>query len=51
MYDNLFEFIKESNRIEGIKREPTEEEMNAAAQFLGNYEVDIDDVIGLVKVF
>jgi hypothetical protein len=48
----IFRFVQESNRIEGIFRDPTPEELEATEAFAlsmsGPY---IEDVIGLVSVF
>lgn len=40
----LIEFVRESNRIEGILREPTKAEITAAETFLGVGEVSIADL-------
>ncbi len=47
----LKEFIRESNRIEGIIREPTEAELTAAELFLGLARIEIADLCNLVSVF
>ena len=44
-------FMRESNRIEGIKRDPTKEEIDATWWFIELAEVKIADVIELVKVY
>ncbi len=48
---NLYEFIRESNAIEGISRDPTEAELAAAASFLGLARIEIADLCNLVNVF
>lgn len=47
----LLDFIRESNRIEGILREPTQEELRAAINFMSLQEVDIGDLITFVSVY
>ena len=44
----LRDFIRESNRIEGILREPTKREVEAHRSFLGLEELRVADVEGLV---
>ena len=48
---DLTDFIRESNRIEGIVREPTKEEISAAENFLALGQITVDDVAMLVSVF
>lgn len=47
----LREFLTESNRIEGITRPVTDEEMQAARDFLGLKAIAIEDMERLVNVF
>ena len=47
----LREFIRESNHIEGIDREPTEDEIKVAVAFLEFSAVDIMDLQAAVSVF
>ena len=47
----LRDFIRESNHIEGIEREPTEAEVNVAARFLNRKEVTVEMLVGAVFVF
>ena len=46
----LDDFVKESNRIEGISREPTWQEIDAHEQFLGVEKLAIQDLERLVSV-
>jgi Fic/DOC family len=49
---NLNDFMRESNRIEGIHRQPTEEEIAATARFLSRADViTISDLVDLVAVY
>jgi Fic family protein len=48
---NLHEFVKESNMIEGIIREPLGKEMSAATRFLKLPKLTIKDLQKLVKAF
>lgn len=45
----LCEFVVESNRIEGIVRKPTRDELDAHAAFLSLQSVTVDDVCGFVR--
>ncbi len=47
----LREFIRESNRIEGIDREPTEDEIKVVGAFVEFPAVDIMDLQAAVSVF
>jgi len=47
--DWLYRFVVESNRIEGINREPTEIELQAHAQFLGLLEITVEDMERFVR--
>ena len=49
-YNNMANFVRESNRIEGILREPTEEEVHAHYVFCENHTPTVEDVVRLVKV-
>lgn len=44
----LYNFVRESNRIEGIVRPPTEDEIHAHAAFLALRTVRLGDLIGFV---
>ena len=46
----MTDFVKESNRIEGINREPTELEVNAHREFLTLTNIRIEDLQNLVAV-
>ena len=47
----IADFVRESNRIEGILRDPTEEEVNATADFVRQDSIGVDDIVRLVAVF
>lgn len=47
----LHNFVRESNRIEGIIRAPTDEELVATDDFLRLREITVQDVEGLVSVY
>jgi len=47
---DLIDFIRESNRIEGIIREPTGEEVSAHAEFLAHEIIRPSDLIRFVDV-
>jgi hypothetical protein len=47
---NMTEFVRESNAIEGILREPTKAEVAAAARFLGLERVEVQDLEHFVRV-
>jgi hypothetical protein len=47
---NLRDFVAESNRIEGILRDPTEQELNAHARFITREKLYVQDVCNLVSV-
>lgn len=47
---NLIDFIKESNRIEGIYTEPSVEEIAAYEQFLSKDEITIESLVTFVSV-
>ena len=47
----ILNFIAESNKIEGIHREPTQEEIDEAHRFIGLSSIDIGDVIQFVSVY
>ncbi len=44
-------FIRESNRIEGIKREPTEAEIDEYHHFMAQAEITLKDMIQFVSVY
>ena len=50
MADDLIAFIRESNLIEGIEREPTPEEIAAAEKFMALGEITVGDVCEFVSV-
>lgn len=45
----IFDFVRESNRIEGIHRHPTETELQATARFLLLDRITIGDLVVLVE--
>ena len=45
------QFIRESNRIEGIVREPTKEEVIECDRFIHLSEVTINDLVNFVKIY
>lgn len=45
---SLADFVRESNRIEGIRREPTEKEIGAHDDFLSLTEITVADLQTLV---
>ena len=47
----LTDFVRESNRIEGIHREPTTEEVGATEAFIALESVTIPNLIDLVSVY
>lgn len=51
MTDADLDFIRESNRIEGIHREPTEAEVVEFRRFLTLREVTVDDLVQFVSVY
>lgn len=44
-------FVRESNRIEGIKREPTFDEMEAYLRFMAQDKITLADMIEFVSVY
>lgn len=48
--DWLKSFVAESNRIEGILREPTQKELDAHQDFLGRSRIEVRDLVQLVNV-
>lgn len=48
---NTVDFIKESNKIEGIFREPTEAEIEEAQRFIMLNQVTVSDIERFVKVY
>jgi Fic/DOC family len=48
---SLTDFVRESNRIERIEREPLKEEIVATQNFLGLETLTITDVVKLVAVY
>ena len=51
MTRELFAFVKESNHIEGIYRDPTTEELDATASFLTLPRIEVADLCNLVSVY
>jgi hypothetical protein len=47
----LEDFVRESNRIEGIHRDPTFKEVDATAAFTAKTRLTISDLIDLVAVY
>lgn len=47
---NLYDFVVESNRIEGILREPTPAEIAAHKEFLSLSEITIPDLMNFVSI-
>jgi fido (protein-threonine AMPylation protein) len=47
----LFKFVTESNRIEGIHREPTDDEMSATFDFLNTPFLEIEHLELLVSIY
>lgn len=47
----LEDFVRESNRIEGILREPTPKEISATQEFIDLGHVEVSDLIKLVGVY
>lgn len=45
------DFVRESNRIEGIRREPTAEEVAATIRFVNKPVVTVADLCDLVSVY
>jgi hypothetical protein len=50
MDDWLKDFVRESNRIEGILRLPTPDEVAAHSEFIAKEQITIDDFVALVGV-
>lgn len=49
-YTNFVDFVRESNRIEGILRDPTEEEIEAHVTFVNIDAPQVQDLVNFVKV-
>lgn len=49
--NNTVNFIRESNRIEGILREPTKAEIAEHKRFMGLKELSLNDMIRFVSVY
>lgn len=47
----LYAFVKESNAIENIFRDPTTEEINELRRFINLSKVTIDDMTQFVKIY
>jgi hypothetical protein len=48
---NSVEFVRESNRIEGIVREPTKAEVAEFLRFMGRDVIIVDDLVRFVSVY
>ena len=48
---NIEEFVRESNRIEGIRRPPTDDEIAEVERFVNLPEVGMDDLKRFVSVY
>src|ERR1700753_4079398 len=51
MTNRIVDFIRESNRIEGIKRNPTEAEIEEYRRFMALDDVTVEDMVAFVKVY
>ena len=51
MADKLIEFIRQSNAIEGIERDPTDAEIEATRRFLDLEKITISDLVELVATY
>lgn len=52
MYSQIIEdFVRESNKIEGIIREPTKEELEYTATFVDLPTIGLEEVIKLVSIY
>ena len=49
-YLDLYKLMEESNRIEGIDRAPTEQEMDAAESFMALETITVGDVCAFVAI-
>ena len=49
--NDVIKFLVESNGIEGIWREPTEEEISATIKFLQNTKLDMKSLCDLQKIY
>ena len=47
----LQKFIEESNKIEGIERAPTVDELSITKEFWAKININVNDVVALVKVY
>jgi len=45
------EFVTESLRIEGIRRKPSNDELDATANFIQSDNIGVEDVANLVRVY
>jgi hypothetical protein len=48
---HIVDFIRESNRIEGIRREPTDAEIEEYRRFMAQDELTLNDMIQFVSVY
>lgn len=48
---NLIKFVRESNLIEGIDRDPTKAEIKEMERFLGLDVISVDEIIKFVSVY
>src|SRR3990167_7559545 len=51
MTDPVYKFVEESNKIEGIIRKPTKEELEEFRRFMGLKELSIDELKRFVSVY
>jgi hypothetical protein len=49
--EELIAFVTESNKIEGILREPTQEELDEAERFLSLPKLTVEDIVQFVSVY
>jgi len=47
----IYEFVTESNRIEGIKRPPTKSELDEFIRFMALNTITVDELVKFVKVY
>jgi hypothetical protein len=50
-FSSILDFVRESNRIEGILREPTDAEVSATMDFLARRAPEVLDVENLVGIY
>ena len=49
--NNLYDFVRESNKIEGILREPTKQEIEVAEIFMKLSQITVEDMCNFVSVY